>query len=1050
MKRLLAMILILFSLILQAAVCESETALTLMVYLCGSNLETEAGAASADLAEMMTYVPRDGSMRILVMPSGSKEWRTDISTDETAIYELSNDGLEQLCTLPAQSMGEPSALTALLDYGYTHAPAQRYALVMWDHGAGPNMGLCFDERYTTENGMDGLTLTELSAALAASPAAQTNLSWIGFDACLMASVETACVVAPYADYMIASQETEPATGWNYAFLTQAAEDVSGAETGRRVIDAYFESLADSMASVTLSCIDLRNLSAVSTAMDELFNGLHLDLNEQSYPDFADCRVNAKTLGYATSYEYDLIDLVDLLQLYQEEGVADCSALLSQLESTIVESRSNMPFINGLSIYYPHYGAEQEGELSPSVGYEAFIADMSAIRLGEPLTDWSQRYQPTAALEDGITQVSMALTAEQAQSLDTATLYIIKKMSGKDYQPVYRTNEVTLTDEHMLTATYKEQALFIVNAQGEAVSDALPYSLQGDAVVLNAMLQRSGDILEDDWYAFADLYFRQDEQGKYRLSEVRERTDDPMLQGKATLRLEDYETISIMQGSVTPVFAEDGSLLPPAQWPRGDMSYGWWFDMADFPGWSVDFLSRQDGRERYALLQMTDTQNQVIVSEMVAIPNPCITDIPVQQQTLVDNDTCCIRFIAASEVQGADPALRLLFTSENKDAQSIDVSTRTVQLDQTIVSHFSPMASAVEAGATETFEVEIRKETLEEMGVQSVEKVRLGLAVNRGYTEPIFEQDVEFTLAADLSVLAPEPVQHVIQATAEWDGLSFEIFDLSVDEDEYVIGQMRIRNLTDATVVMDTSTFYLNELELSGYLTGRIGTLTFPAGTTYHTGFRINTKAYLNENARPESGHCLLQAMGMTQLNTLAMNVYHDSWNEQSRVTFTLSQPMALPVEENLKRVDKWHVLYSKDGVTVYLADCTWEPDSEYQAQYRNINLLIDNTTDADVDIQIPMRSENFTPYMTVNGQQVRYAGTPVGKANSKCMEKIWYTVEDANDAIQTVAMALHITDANGRDDVVAVNIEALSEARTEDEYRVLDAEMMDVDVAVAD
>ena len=46
-----------------------------------------------------------------------------------------------------------------------------------------------------------------------------NGEWIGFDACLMSSVETAFMCAPYAEYMIASQEVEPGSGWNYAFLS---------------------------------------------------------------------------------------------------------------------------------------------------------------------------------------------------------------------------------------------------------------------------------------------------------------------------------------------------------------------------------------------------------------------------------------------------------------------------------------------------------------------------------------------------------------------------------------------------------------------------------------------------------------------------------------------------------------------------------------------------------------------------------------------------------------------------------------------------------------
>lgn len=42
-----------------------------------------------------------------------------------------------------------------------------------------------------------------------------KFAFIGFDACLMATVETANMLVPHADYMFASEETEPGYGWDY-------------------------------------------------------------------------------------------------------------------------------------------------------------------------------------------------------------------------------------------------------------------------------------------------------------------------------------------------------------------------------------------------------------------------------------------------------------------------------------------------------------------------------------------------------------------------------------------------------------------------------------------------------------------------------------------------------------------------------------------------------------------------------------------------------------------------------------------------------------------
>ena len=57
--------------------------------------------------------------------------------------------------------------------------------------------------------MTHLSIEELENALDASPFKDEKLEWLGFDACLMSSVEVAACIAPYSHYMVASQETEP-------------------------------------------------------------------------------------------------------------------------------------------------------------------------------------------------------------------------------------------------------------------------------------------------------------------------------------------------------------------------------------------------------------------------------------------------------------------------------------------------------------------------------------------------------------------------------------------------------------------------------------------------------------------------------------------------------------------------------------------------------------------------------------------------------------------------------------------------------------------------
>jgi len=187
---------------------------------------------------------------------------------------------------------------------------------------------------------------------------------------------------------------------------------------------------------------------------------------------------------------------------------------------------------------------------------------------------------------------------------------------------------------------------------------------------------------------------------------------------------------------------------------------------------------------------------------------------------------------------------------------------------------------------------------------------------------------------------------------------------------------------------------------------------------------------------------LAESLGMQHLNTLGIGVYHDDWNIQSRITFTLPHPLLLPVDNKLMRVDAWPVIYDKDGLTIRVADCTWEPESIYQTSYRYINLFMDNRTDTDVNIAIPWDDKTNCSLAQVNGQRVAYIHAPISPSQTMLMDSIWYTVEDTNHTPENVNAILEITDANGRMDKVRVQIEASSEAQTVDSFRILEAEQL--------
>ena len=108
---------------------------------------------------------------------------------------------------------------------------------------------------------DGLTLMELSRAFEDSPFNRANrLEWLAFDACLMASLEVAALMAPYARFMVASEEVLPGKGFDYGFLGDASRGSLRGDDVSAIIDRTYDIYASrgrkrppTRTSVTCPC-----------------------------------------------------------------------------------------------------------------------------------------------------------------------------------------------------------------------------------------------------------------------------------------------------------------------------------------------------------------------------------------------------------------------------------------------------------------------------------------------------------------------------------------------------------------------------------------------------------------------------------------------------------------------------------------------------------------------------------------------------------------------------------------------------------------------------
>ena len=230
-------------------------------YLCGSDLESFYGCATDDLAEMLNVeLPED--VRVVIQSGGCRTWHTAGFTGEKIQRRLySSGGLELIEELPSADMGKAETLSSFLAFCSEYYPADHKAVVFWNHGGGSVSGAAFDEIYN----YNSLLLSEFRDAFSEScQISEENPPFdiVGFDACLMATVDTAESFIGIADYLIASEELEPANGWNYQsiFETLAADpDIVSQELGVAVCDAYGEGCRQNGTDgeITISLTDLR-------------------------------------------------------------------------------------------------------------------------------------------------------------------------------------------------------------------------------------------------------------------------------------------------------------------------------------------------------------------------------------------------------------------------------------------------------------------------------------------------------------------------------------------------------------------------------------------------------------------------------------------------------------------------------------------------------------------------------------------------------------------------------------------------------------------------
>ena len=777
----------------------AERGLTLMVYMTGSNLESSAVSdpkyrivsASRDLETMKASVQEDKNTAVVVLAGGTTAWQNGFAADKDCIWQVKPGELALVEEGGQRNMGEAETLSAFLRKAKELFPAERYALIIWDHGGGPLSGVCFDERYN----MDGLTLPELSAALANSPFAAKKLSWIGFDACLMASVETACAVAPYAEYMIASQEPETGGSWNYAFLRELADAGDGAAAGETVIRTYEEYKDDSAFPASMSCLDLSRAEAVRGEMDRLFGELADSLTEETWPLIAECRLNSKRIGACSTVNWDLVDLLDLVRSMDRRGAADVSALREEAAGMIVSSWSSEDRENGLSVYAPYdnrdyYSLPWSGnyeKLDFSAGYQQYVQRFARFWLAPCRMDWTDQEAVEARAEENREKqrsLTWDLKDELAENVGSARLLVLETGWGAENECRLIYAGEAVLDDGTLRASYGGEALYLTDGEGRLIDGEPiePFPLERGLATPALLESASGQ--ESVW-----LLWQEKENGAYTLGGMETYNSGTGTFTASSRMPRGGDAFKL--GSWSRLLPEEGATY--RKWPQG--KYFIYSPAAYEEGteWQLEYLPLDSEYSRFAVFEVTDLQGYVHLSKPIGLKNLAETVLEPEEQ-IREGSGLRVTLKEASLIIGAVPCLKIDLALRLDRQEAEYVYLNTVLLDRTAIPAVQgrvnyPNTSAVfEPGKEYAVQLVLTAADLQQARAWKCSALGLAFAVG---TDPVL---LTFDFPLDAGLLDPEdPPEMKPVFTGEADGTVFEILSLETDADGDLAGELRLAN-----------------------------------------------------------------------------------------------------------------------------------------------------------------------------------------------------------------------------------------------------------------
>lgn len=330
----------------------SKADFTVMVYMVGSNLESEGGLATEDIKEMCKGFT-GSKVNVIIQTGGSTKWEySGISSKKCQRFQVTSKGLKLVDdSLGQQDMSSKNTLCNFIKFCKKKYAAKRYGLILWDHGGGTIGGFGQDDNYSGS----AMSLVDYQSALSKGG---VHFDFVGFDACLMATLETALLTAEYADYLIGAEDISSGIGWYYTdWIRNLCKNpkVSTSGLGKNIADSSVKKCVsmNKNSSDEISVIKLDTVvSTVLPALNTFSKNSLTLLEAKKYSTVAKKR---SQLSIYSDY-YELVDISKYASAFADESLVSKSAatLKAAVKKAVVYRKAAgiSAGMGGLSFAFP--------------------------------------------------------------------------------------------------------------------------------------------------------------------------------------------------------------------------------------------------------------------------------------------------------------------------------------------------------------------------------------------------------------------------------------------------------------------------------------------------------------------------------------------------------------------------------------------------------------------------------------------------------------------------------------------------------------------------